>query len=249
LLLFFGLIDLTTPLFLQSRPEFYDGYLIATGWGVLFTFFAGLPLCLVGARPRWLSAALISCAAGVAVLVAGVLSGQPAYVVVAGMLAGPGATVLVLTRRMSRYAGTSPWTLVMSEDGSIVQHTLLLGLAALSLPPAILYAATMIGLAADGTVERTYTWDLEHFPVQAASALVIPLAAGLLALQLPGWRATAILVAAGTAWFGVVSVVFPHHLASWGTVWGYAAMGWAVAVALVAIPWSRRAPMAEAGVQ
>jgi hypothetical protein len=39
LVLFFALVDLSVPLFFQSRPEFYEGYLLETGWGVLFTFF------------------------------------------------------------------------------------------------------------------------------------------------------------------------------------------------------------------
>jgi len=249
LLLFFGLVDLTTPLFLQNRPEFYDGYLISTGWGVLFTFFAGTPLCVLGAQPRWVSAALVSGAAGVTVLITGVASLQPAHVVVAAMLLVPAATVLVLTRRMSRYDGSPRWAVLVSDAATAPSRVLLLGLALLALPPAIIYAVTMIRLAIDGTVEPTYTWDLDHFPVQAASALVIPVATALLALQLPGWRAMAVLLAAGTAWFGIVSVVFPDHLASWGTVWGYAAVGWALAVSCVAIPWSGRARIRESAAQ
>ena len=58
-------------------------------------------------------------------------------------------------------------------------------------------------------------------PIQAASVLVIPLATALLALRLQGWRAMTLLVASGTAWFGVVRIVHPDHLGSWGATWGW----------------------------
>jgi len=93
----------------------------------------------------------------------------------------------------------------------------------------------MVGLAITGVPEPSYTYVFDHYPIQAASALVIPLATALLALRLAGWRPMTFLVAAGTAWFGVVSIVYPDHPSSWGTVWGWTAVAWALALATLAL--------------
>ena len=88
--------------------------------------------------------------------------------------------------------------------------------------------------------EPSYTYVFDHYPIQAASALVIPLAAGLLALRLPGWRPMLLLIASGTAWFGIVSVIYPDHLGGWGTAWGWTAVAWSVALSAAAFRWRER---------
>ena len=239
---FFGLVDLSVPLFFQSRPEFYEGYLIESGWGVLFTFFAGLPLCFLGARPRWTSAALVSGAAGVAVLITSVAAGQPLHLVIAAALVLPSVAIIFLDPGIG---GTGQWPLFNGASLTATRAGIgvpLLGLALIALPPAIVYASAMVYAAITAVPEPDYTYVFDHYPVQAASALVIPLATALLALLAPGWRPMAFLVAAGTAWFGLVSVVYPAHLGSWGAVWGWTAVAWAVALAALAVPFGRDRP-------
>jgi hypothetical protein len=237
LLLFFGLTDLSVPLFFQARPEFYEGYLIETGWGVLFTFFAGLPMCFLGARPVWISAALVTAAAGVAVLIAAIASAQPVQLIIVAALLLPAAVVWALARS-GRDSDRGPGRNIrpVEPSGSIPQIATL-GLALVSLPPAIIFAAEMIETARQGEPKPSYTYVFDHYPIQAASVLVIPLATALLSLRLPGWRPMTFLVASGTAWFGIVSIVYPDHLGSWGTAWGWTAVAWAVALSLLAIRW------------
>ena len=238
LLPFFGLVDLSVPLFYAERPEFYDGYLIETGWGVLFTFFAGLPMCLLGARPTWISAVLVTAAAGVAVAIAGIAAGQPGQLLISAGLLVPSAVVWVLDRSAAAAAsdrsgseGDGP-----ASPGGLRERMPQLALALIALPPAVVYAVAMIEAASTGVPAPEYTFDFDHYPVQAASALAIPLAAAALTLRLPGWRAMVVLVAAGAAWFGVISIVFPDHFGSWGVMWGWLAVAWAVALCLQLLP-------------
>jgi hypothetical protein len=237
LLLFFGLTDLSVPLFFQTRPEFYEGYLIETGWGVLFTFFAGLPMCFLGARPAWISAALVTAAAGIAVLIAAIASAQPELLIIVAALLLPAAVLWALARSARRHDGAPKRSIPPGGQSGFGVRLPILGLALVALPPAIIFAAEMIETARSGDPEPDYTYVFDHYPIQAASVLVIPLATALLALRLPGWRPMTFLVASGTAWFGIVSIVYPDHLGSWGTAWGWTAVAWAVALSMLAIRW------------
>ncbi|MFE6256590.1 hypothetical protein [Agromyces sp. NPDC057865] len=233
LALFFGLVDLSVPLVMHDRPEFYANYLLSTGWGVLFTFFVGLPLCFLGVRSDWICAALINAVAGIAVLIAAIASGQPAQLIIVVGLLVPLVAVWN-SARFSDHPGIALRRL-LGERVRFVARLPLLVLALIAVPPAVVYAAQMIEAARTGVPEPEITWDLEHAPVQAAFALAIPLAAAALALMLAGWRPMAWLIAAGTAWFGVVSIVFPDHFGSWGSFWGWMGVAWSVALALVAL--------------
>jgi hypothetical protein len=248
LLLFFGLTDLSVPLFFQARPEFYEGYLIETGWGVLFTFFAGLPMCFLGARPAWISAPLVSAASGVTVLIAAVASAQPVQLVIVAALLLPAAAAWALAPSVRDSDREPSLIQAPAEPRGFAVRIPTLGLALVSLPPAIMYASEMFQLARQGEPEPGYTYVFDHYPIQAASVLVIPLATALLALRLPGWRPMMLLVASGTAWFGVVSIVHPNHLGSWGTAWGWTAVAWAVALSSLAFRWGTDTwCMAESG--
>jgi len=210
---------------------------------VLFTFFAGLPMCFLGARPGSISAALVAAASGFGVLIAAVASAQPLQLIIVAALLLPAAAVWALARSgkdPDRGQGKSEPPF---EPSGFSARIPTLGLALVSLPPAIMYASGMIQTALQGEPEPDYTYVFDHYPIQAASVLVIPLATTLLALRLPGWRPMMFLVASGTAWFGAVSIVHPDHLASWGTAWGWTAVAWAVALASLAF---RRSPSRRA---
>ena len=241
LALFFGLTDLSVPLLFGGRPDFYDSYLIETGWGVLFTFFVGLPMCLLGARPSWVSAALMSAASGIAVFIAAVASAQPVQLIIVAALLLQAAGVWALARS-GRDPHPEPGRSEPRESPVFGSRIPLLGLALVSVPPAIFFASGMIEAARKGVPEPSFTYVFDHFPIQAACALVIPLATGLMAFQLPGWRPMTFLIASGTAWFGLVSIVFPDHLGSWGMVWGWTAVAWAVALSSLAVRGDQRMP-------
>lgn len=221
LLLFFGLTDLSVPLFFQSRPEFYEGYVLETGWGVLFTFFVGIPLCVLGSRPGSASAALVPVAAAAAVLAAAIASAQPRhFLIVAGLLV-PSAVKFLLDGsdefKTVRMAGRFHWPT--------------LGVSVIALPVAALFASEMVTAAREGRDPVSFTWDFDHWPIQAAATLVIPFAGAVLSFRLPGWRLMVFIVAAGAAWFGTVSIVYPDHAGSLGAVTGWTSMIWAAGLA------------------
>jgi hypothetical protein len=219
--LFFGLVDLSVPLFFQSRPDFYESYLLETGWGVLFTFFVGIPLCILGWRPGNASGALLPVAAGTGVLVAAIAAAQPRQLLIAAALLALSAGIFAL------YGSTEPEALRMA--GSF--HWPTLALSVIALPAAGAFASDMATAAREGRNPVDLTWDFDHWPVQAAAALVVPLAGALLSFRLPGWRPMVFIAAAGAAWFGTVSIVYPGHPGSLGTTIGWSSIIWAAVLA------------------
>lgn len=111
-------------------------------------------------------------------------------------------------------------------------HWPTLALSVVALPVAGLFASDMAVAAREGREPVDLTWDFDHWPVQAAAALVIPLAGSLLSFGLPGWRLMVFIVAAGAAWFGTVSVVYPDHAGSLGTTIGWSFILWAALLAV-----------------
>ena len=221
LVLFFGLVDLSVPLFFQSRPDFYESYLVETGWGVLFTFFVGIPLCVLGWRPESASAALMPVAAATAVLAAAIASVQPMHLLIVAGLLLPSAAAFPLTESRELEA--------VRTSGSF--HWPTLAISVIALPVAALFAFDMATAAREGRDPVDLTWDFDHWPIQAAAALVIPLAGAVLSLRLPGWRVMVFIVAAGAAWFGTVSIVYPDHAGSLGLTTGWASIVWAAGFA------------------
>jgi hypothetical protein len=221
LVLFFGLVDLSVPLFFQSRPDFYASYLLETGWGVLFTFFVGIPLCVLGWRPWSASAALLPVAAGTAVLVAAIAAAQPRQLLIAAALLAVSAGIFAL------YGSAEPEAVRMAGRF----HWPTLALSAIALPTAGTFASDMAMAAREGREPVDFTWEFDHWPIQAAAAVAIPVAGALLSFRLPGWRLMVFIVTAGAAWFGTLSISYPDHAGSLGTVPGWSSIGWAAGLA------------------
>lgn len=221
LLLFFALVDLSVPLFFQSRPEFYKGFLLETGWGVLFTFFVGIPLCVLGSRPESTSAALLPVAAATAVLAAAIISIRPGHLLIVAGLLVPSAVVFLPDGNRE----------LKALPRAVRFHWPTLAISVIALPVAALFASEMATAAREGRDPVDLTWDFDHWPIQAAAALVIPLAGAVLSFRLPGWRPMVFIVAAGAAWFGTVSIIYPDHAGSLGPVTGWTSIIWAAGLA------------------
>lgn len=110
-------------------------------------------------------------------------------------------------------------------------HWPTLAISVVALPVAALFAADMAIATWEGRTPVDLTWNFDHWPIQAAVALVIPLAGAALSFRLPGWRPMVFIVAAGAAWLGTVSTVYPDHAGSLGTVTGWASIIWAAGLA------------------
>ena len=225
--LFFGIIDLlVVP---SQEEEFFESYLLDTGWGLLYTVLVMLPLVIWAVRPDrdvFLQQVLAGAAA---VLLGGLAALALGQVCVAGLLAGSAVLPAAL-------AGRPLWPVrELSVSGS---SRLLGGLALVAAVSALIYAVQMIHASYTGAVDDN-TWGLMHLPMQASfglalagSASICVLAGGARAL---GWRFSAMPAAASAVWIGVVSVNYPDHVSSLGTAGGVTAIAWGITFGVAAL--------------
>jgi hypothetical protein len=77
------------------------------------------------------------------------------------------------------------------------------------------------------------TWDIGHYPVQAALGITAVLVTTMVAMTLgrEGRLLTTGTVVVTACWIGVESHAYPHRVGSVGTVWGWALVVWGVALA------------------
>ncbi len=218
---FFGLVDLAVPL--AQTPNFYDAYLLETGWGVLYTFMVGaafvsltirpslvMPLVQVGLAALCLAVTAVAAASWMQLLPA-VLLASNSYIY---WRAVPGRGSL---RGRWHRAGIDP----------------VLGLLALALAaPALVFAVDMVGGFRQGRFPRDDdTWGIDHWPTQGALGLTVVLVAVAVAVGARArWTGTAVsggCVALAAGWFGYWSATFPRHAGSAGETWGVALVVWA----------------------
>jgi hypothetical protein len=224
--LFFGVIDLlVVP---DQDEQFYDYYLLETGWGLLYTVLVMVPLVVWAVRPNCqVFAQQVMVVAG-AVLVCGLVTPAVGQIVVAFLLA---VSVLVPTVLGERplwpvrglsIRGTNWWL------GAFV---------VVAMTWAVVYAVQMIEAAPAGKPDDD-TWGLMHLPMQAAFALAVGGSATLSVLagaaSAPGWKASAMPASVSAVWLGAVSVAYPSHLGSMGQFGGIVAIIWGLAFAAVA---------------
>jgi hypothetical protein len=235
---FYGLIDLTTP-FIQESPDFYDSYLLETGWGLLYTVLIAIPLIALVRRPQNAGpmGQLIIASAAVAVpalLVPEPLQLQPAAAlllsfVVLRALARHGhgfdrANLGESIAHRARRAPLSSWALVLVATVA-----------------AVPYAADMIAAGRAGRYPADFTADINHWPMQSSLALCIPACAAAAALRPRGWKVPAVTAAVAAIWLGALSFFYPEHAASLGRVGGLGCVSWGLLlVADAYLPAERR---------
>ncbi len=234
---FFGLIDLLVR-FLPV-DDFYDTYLLETGWGVLYFILVTVPLLSVVFVPALTSPVTQVALAGCAVAIAAVLTTAWLQLWPAGGLLTVAALLFVLGGRSTdRPSAAEPRPASLATRIDI--PTLLLAVAAAV--PLIWFAAEMVASAREGRYPNDdITVGLNHWPMQAALPLTMVAAAGLTALRQSGWQVSAWTVVAGTAWMGVFSVAYPHHAGSFGLPGGSGAILWSALFAAATLRSSRQA--------
>lgn len=215
---FFGLIDLAVVI-LQDE-QFYEMYLLETGWGLLYTVLVAVPLVAFALRPRspLLLNQLMAVAAAVS-LAAIITPALPQLIAATALVATAVALAALSRQRLSPIHG---WP-AQGADG------LLAVLVVVAAVPAVAYAAQMIHAARSGKPDDE-TWWLNHLPMQAAFGVAVVVTAALATMGEasgePGWRVPAWSAAVSAAWLGAVSVVYPDHLGSLGSTLGTAAVVW-----------------------
>ena len=219
--------------------DFYDTYLLETGWGVLYFILVTVPLLSVAFVPALTSPVTQVALAGCAVAVAAVLTTTWLQLWPAGGLLMIAGLLFVLGGR-STYRPSVAEPRPTSLATRIDIPTLLLAVAAAV--PLIWFAAEMVTSAREGRYPNDdITVGLNHWPMQTALPLTILATAGLTALRQSGWQVSAWTVVAGTAWMGVFSVAYPHHAGSFGLPGGSGAILWSALFAAATLRSSRQA--------
>jgi hypothetical protein len=234
---FFGLVDLLVRF--VPFDDFYDYYLLETGWGVLYFILITVPLLSVAFVPTITSPVSQVTIAGVAVGLAALFTGVGIQLLPAGVLV---LIALILTVLGGRRADRPllPERPHVRLASRIDIPTLVLTVVATA--PLIWFSVTMVSSARAGLYPNDdISAGFNHWPMQAALPLAILGGAGLTALHQVGWQVTAWTVTVGTAWMGIFSIAYPNHSGSFGLTGGSAAILWSALLAIVTRRSSHRA--------
>ena len=219
---FFGLIDLTTH-FIQG-PEFYDSYLLETGWGLLYTVLIAVPLIALVRRPQDAGPMGQLVIASAAVAVPALLVPEPQQLLPAAAL----LLSFVVLRALGRNGHRSDRANLGESIAHRARRTPLRSwaLVLVATVAAVPYAADMIAAGRAGRYPTDYTFDINHLPMQASFALCIPASAAIATLRPRGWKVPAVTAAVAAIWLGALSFFYPDHAASLGRLGGLGCVVW-----------------------
>jgi hypothetical protein len=234
---FFGVVDLVA-VFLPLEDDFYEQYLLEAGWGVLYFILVTVPLLSVAFVPALSSPVAQVALAGCAVGLAAALTLTWVQLLPAGGLLLTAALLYVMGTPAPDAPAEVPGTSRRRTARRDIPTLLLTGVAAVPLTwfSAGIGVSVRAGLRPDDDISA----GLSHWPMQAAVALAIVAIAGLTGLRQVGWQVSACTVTVGTAWIGVLSVIYPHHAGSFGLLGGSAAILWSALFAASTIRSSRQ---------
>lgn len=223
---FFGIIDLSVVP--DNDVGFYEHYLLATGWGLLFTFLIPLPLLSWAVRPQGWNGPQVAAIAA-AVFLAGLVGLAPGQVVVTALVAGSAAFPHMWKPRPG-------WSLHRALARPA--YWPLDALVAVGVAAALTYGWDMLDAARGGASDDN-TLGLMHLPMQAAFGLATAASAVVAVLALAngvaGWWFAFLPAALSAAWFGVVARAYPDHLGSIGEVGGTLTIGWGAGLLMAAL--------------
>ena len=237
--LWFGIIDLLT-VFVERGQEWRDGYLLETGWGLLFLVLVAGPFGVLAVRPGHPGALSTLAIVSAALVVGGVWARESAQVL-NGLAVGAGAAAVWAFGR-GRLPERRPLDPVLAVLAGVA-----LG-GALVLGRDLLAARTMLDEVTNG---------VDHYGVQVSLALALAACVALAAVTTP--RLPALCAAGCAAWLAAVSIAYPDLDGSLGTPGAVAALAWAVGVALRVVrrddgvppdhraPWERSQPARSSG--
>jgi hypothetical protein len=217
---FFGIIDLT--MLFGVNPAFHAVMGLETSWGVLFTFIVGGAFVALAARPLqpwpalvllWLSVA--------ALLLASVLAEDAGPLAAAAMLL-PMSLVPLLSRadRPDQAGGR------LRPSGPI------LALALVGAPGWWVYATIAVERSLTPGVIDDTSWNLSHWPIQAALGLLLVMGVLVMAFW-PGGRTLIGTVCGSSAVvLGISWLLYPDSAGAVHSPWmATAAILWGLAVA------------------
>ncbi len=202
-------------------------------WGVFMTVLVGGAFAAVAAAPRRTAPAeltLAVCAACWLLAAAAGLEWQLLGYVVLLAVQAAALAALLPAREPVRGVGRSV-------------HVPLLCAAAVGVVPWLVHAADVLADNRRGTgvLIGDVTMGVDHYAVQGALALALPVLTVLAALWPRGRRYLGISVGLCAGYVGLVSYAFPGTWAGFAPAWSVLAIAWAGVVATLAV-WPRQVP-------
>lgn len=213
----FGLIDLSVT----WSPDW--PVMLEAGWGLFFSVFVGVSFLAVALVPRRSAAAVVQlCLASLALAVTAAVSLE-------WQALGLAAAVTVETAVVTRAQQVEP-LLPLVTAGSAP----LLLLTAAAAPPWLAYGWHMADLNRQELPSSDITISVDHYSVQAATALTMVALALLAALWPRGRRFLGSRVGVVALYLGVVSFAWPGTPGGFGHVWSAAAAAWGACLIVLA---------------
>ncbi len=218
--LFFGLIDLAT---LYDPGEFVGVVPLEVSWGAFFTFVVAGAFVSVALRPQDRLPPAVQLLISAVALVAGCVLGlrwEP--LPVAAVLALAGGLLLVRSGWRSRWS---------RREVQVSWPLLVVAVAALPFWGAYAWSAfASARLALDDDI----TMGVPHWPVQAATGLVVGACAVLAGVWPRGRRLLATSACLSATLLGAATLAYPDAVGAMaGRGYGLAAMIWGLAVGLL----------------
>ncbi|MBA2460803.1 MAG: hypothetical protein H0V45_03390 [Actinobacteria bacterium] len=221
----FGLVDLSSPLFLHEGSEVLD-----VGYGSLAGIV--LPAALLSQirtpEHRIAGIQLVFLVAP-AYLTAGVLGSDPTFYRFAAAAGAVGGLL----------AAVHPARETLLRPGRALRLPALLALVASG--PLVLYGLERLADQRNGVPPIDSHAGLGAWAALAAAALAAALAALLAAVGTEGFTVPGFAAAAALAAWGIVTLRYPAHAGAEGRGWAVAACGWALAFGLAIERERRRA--------
>lgn len=201
----------------------------ALGFGLL----TGVPLLLCAWRPdRWIAAFHVAMASSVAVLIAGLLSGDivPGGYLYQVVLVAVLAALHPLRADVLRVRAPSVPLAVLSI---------------LALIPAVAYLLTWSEVQRNAPVGDPHA-ELHHYSGMAVTGIGFALAGIAVAARGSGWRVVVWFVGFSWAAMGVASLAWPDYVSAFDSAWAWASVAFAAAFVAVA-EWQARSVQTASG--
>jgi len=227
----YGLIDLGVT----WDPDW--AVVLEASWGVTMSVLvAGSFLALAVAPRRPAPAAVVLGVVLASWLVAVVVGLEPELLLLVGILAVESAVCARLVWKL-------PGREALRPAGWDVRWPLLV-VAAAGVVPLLVHAERMFrgSRRSAGETINELTMDVDHYTVQGAWALSLPVLALLAACWPRGRAQLGASVGLSAGYVGLVSFAFPGTWAGFSPAWSVACMTWAAAVALLSLVPARSAP-------
>ena len=227
-------VPFTIAVVFSSGPDSIHRIHVISG-AVGFGLLSGVVLLLCAWRPaEFVSAFQVAIAATVAVLVAGLLSGDL-------LAAGYGVQVVIVAVLVVLHPARGR---VLHARAPSVPLAVL---SVAALVPSIGYLLTWSAMQRDAVAGDPHA-AMHHYSGMAALGIGISLAGSAVSLRASGWRAMAWFVGVSWAAMALASLAWPDYVSAFDALWAWAALAYGIVFIAVA-EWEARTPDGMPGIE